>query len=77
MKLKKICKKLSIYPKSPHKCRKTYATILLDHNLDRRLITDVMGHTDILCTELHYHRDRKSGELKKQIISSIPEFRMK
>lgn len=72
---KKICKKLSIYPKSPHKCRKTYAAILLDHNLDRRLITDVMGHTDSLCTELHYHRDRKSGELKKQIISSIPEFK--
>lgn len=71
------CKKLGIYRKSPHKIRKTYGTILLDHNVDNRLIMEQMGHTDIACTENHYHRNRRSIETKSQIISSIPEFRAK
>lgn len=69
------CKKLGIYRKSPHKIRKTYGSILLDHNVDNRLIIEQMGHTDINCTESHYHRNRKDIEQKSQIISSIPEFK--
>ena len=53
------CKKLGIYRKSPHKIRKTYGSILLDYNVDNRLIMEQMGHTDINCTETHYHRNRK------------------
>lgn len=75
--LRTVCNKLGIYPKSPHKIRKTYGTLLLDNNIDRRLITDVMGHTDILCTENHYHRNRRTLEAKQQILSNIPEFRAK
>lgn len=71
------CKKLDIYPKSPHKIRKTYGSILLDNNIDHRLITDIMGHTDILCTENHYHRNRRTLEAKQYILSQIPEFRTK
>lgn len=73
--LRTVCNKLGIYPKSPHKIRKTYGSILLDNNIDHRLITDVMGHTDILCTENHYHRNRKTLEVKQNILSKIPEFR--
>lgn len=73
----KNCKKLGIYRKSPHKIRKTYGTILLDHNVDNRLIMEQMGHTDIACTENHYHRNRRSIDAKSQIISSIPEFQVK
>lgn len=69
------CKKLDIYRKSPHKIRKTYGTILLDHNIDQRLIMEQMGHTDIGCTENHYHRNRRGIEQKSHIISSIPEFK--
>lgn len=74
MRLKRMCKKLNIYHKSPHKIRKTYGSILLDYNIDRRLIIEQMGHTDIACTERHYHRNRRSNERKGEIISSIPEF---
>lgn len=70
----KICNKLDIYRKSPHKARKTYGTILLDSSVDKNLITSVMGHTDILCTENHYHRNRKKIEKKSEILSAIPEF---
>ncbi len=71
------CRKLGIYRKSPHKIRKTYGTILLDHNVDNRMIMEQMGHTDIACTENHYHRNRRSIDAKSQIISSIPEFQAK
>ncbi|KAI4438893.1 Tyrosine recombinase XerC [Schaedlerella arabinosiphila] len=74
MRLKRLCSKLNIYHKSPHKIRKTYGTILLDNHIDNKLIMGQMGHTDILCTENHYHRNRKSVETKSKILSSIPEF---
>ena len=69
-----ICRKLSIYSKSPNKIRKTYASILLDNSIDNRLIISQMGHADISCTENHYHRNRRSIGEKAAIISSIPEF---
>ena len=71
------CVKLGIYKKSPHKIRKTYGSILLDHNVDNRMIMEQMGHTDIACTENHYHRNRKSLDVKSQILSSIPELQAK
>ena len=70
-----INQKLGIVQKSPHKIRKTYGSILLDNKLDNKLITEMMGHTNILCTENHYHRNRKSLDLKTDILSSIPEFK--
>lgn len=71
------CKKLGIYRKSPHKIRKTYGTILLDHKVDNRLIMEQMGHTDIACTENYYHRNRRSIDTKSQILSNLPEFKAK
>ena len=73
----RVCKNLGIVPKSPHKARKTYGTILLDNNIDQRLITELMGHTNISCTENHYHRNRKSMERKSDLISGIPELQAK
>lgn len=74
MRLKRICKKLGIYHKSPHKIRKTYGTILLDNHVDNRLIMGQMGHTDIMCTENHYHRNRRNLDEKTRILNNIPEF---
>lgn len=74
--LERVCKKIGIKPKSPHKIRKTYGSILLDNNVDNNLIRGQMGHTDIGCTENHYHRNRKDNEKKSAIISSIPDFKV-
>lgn len=70
-----ICKKLEICERSPHKVRKTYGSILLDNGVDVKLIEKQMGHTDISCTEAHYHRDRRRLDEKRDILNSIPEFR--
>ncbi len=72
--LERVCTKLGIYKKSPHKIRKTYGSILLDNNIDKSLVKGQMGHADILCTENHYHRNRRSMEKKSAILSAIPEF---
>ena len=37
----------------------------------------MIGHTDILCTEEHYDRNRRNIDKKSEIISSIPEFNAK
>lgn len=60
--------------KSPHKCRKTFATMLLDNGLDCNMIITQMGQTDIATTENYYHRDRKDISRKKEIMNSIPEL---
>ena len=75
--MERLCKKSQIVRKSPHKARKTYASILLDNNIDNKMIIDLMGHTDIQCTEVHYHRSRKSLEKKAEILNNIPEFAAK
>ena len=73
--LKKICDELGIYPKSPHKIRKTYGSILLDNHVDKRTILDQMGHTSLLTTEKSYHRNRKKIDKKLSILNDLPEFR--
>lgn len=69
-----ICRTLDIPVRSPHKLRKTYATILLDNKVDSKMIEKQMGHTDVSTTELHYHRDRKRTQQKRDVINSIAEF---
>ena len=72
--LRRICEKLGIYKKSPHKIRKTYGTILLDNNVDERFVLGQMGHSNVKVTENHYHRNRKSIAKKVEVVSRIPDF---
>lgn len=69
-----ICKKLEIKQKSPHKARKTYASILLDRQVSAVVITGQLGHTDLSTTTGYYYKDRIRKEKKLEIISSIPEL---
>lgn len=69
-----VCNQTGVYKKSPHKIRATYDSILLDANVDRRMVKDQMGHSEIKVSENNYHRNRKSFDKKQQILDSIPEF---
>ena len=73
-KLYRICNELNIKKKSPHKIRKTYASILLDNHIPEKNVIDLMGHTDIRCTKNFYSRNRKSNEKKAEMLDRIPEF---
>ena len=72
--LKNICDNLGIYPKSPHKIRKTYGSILLDNHFDTRMILDQMGHASISTTTQHYHRNLKNFTKKQEMLDALPEF---
>lgn len=75
-KLYRICRTLGIKQKSPHKVRKTYASILLDNQIPEKNVIELMGHTDISCTKEFYSRDRKSSEKKAELLDKIPEFHL-
>ena len=67
--LRRKCISLGITPKSPHKLRKTYATILLDNSTDISTVTTQMGHTDIRTTEQFYYKNRKTLAERKTLVS--------
>lgn len=69
--LKKICKRNYIKPKSLNKIRKTYGTILLDSGIAESVITSQMGHTDIKTTKRYYYVDRHDLYEKIQEIDSV------
>lgn len=54
MKLNRACRTLGITPRSMHKCRKTYATNLINANVPESLIIAQMGHIDIKTTRQYY-----------------------
>ena len=72
--LYRLCDKLGIYRKSPHKIRKTYVSILLDNHVDQRTVIDQVGHSNIAISEKYYHRNRKSIEDKQNIFNQISEL---
>lgn len=63
--LKSICKKLDISPKSLNKIRKTYATTLIDSGVEESLIISQMGHTDIVQQKILLQKQKKSGTKRK------------
>ena len=74
--MRTLCRKLGIVHKSPHKIRKTYGTILMDNAVDTNMIIQQMGHTSIITSEKHYHRNRKSHDRKRMILDQLPDFRL-
>lgn len=73
----RICNKLGIKQKSPHKARKTYGSILLDNNLDAKFIETQMGHTSIQCSETYYHKNRRKLETRQKMVDDMQEFKIK
>lgn len=69
--LKSICKKVGISPKSLNKIRKTYATTLIDSGVEESLIISQMGHTDIGTTKKYYYKNRKNLEQRAKEIDQV------
>ena len=63
-----LCKKIGITPKSLHKCRKTYATRLINARVDESLIRAQMGHVDFSTTRGFYYFNNKDEDEARQMI---------
>lgn len=72
LRLLRVCKKLEIHARSMHKIRKTYATKLINGNVDEKIIMQQMGHTDINCTRNYYYfNDKGIDEATEQIEKAL------
>ncbi len=67
-----LCKKAGIVPKSLHKCRKTYATRLVNAKVDESLIRSQMGHIDFSTTKKYYYfNDKDEDEARKIVMDAL------
>lgn len=70
-KLRKLCHRLDTVAKSPHKCRKTCISILLDcPNINDRTVQRFAGHEDLTTTYKFYNFERKSKKEQAEAINS-------
>ena len=60
----RACDACGIPRKSMHKIRRTYATALIDNNVDDSLIMSQMGHTTITTTRKYYYYANKNDKHK-------------
>lgn len=67
--LLRACDRAEIPRRSTHKLRKTYASALIDSNVNAKLVQGQMGHRDFQTTKKYYDRDRTSDEYKRAEIN--------
>ena len=68
-KLRKLCRRLNTENKSPHKCRKTCISALMDcPNINNRTVQRFAGHSELATTYNYYNFDRKSKEEQAEAI---------
>lgn len=72
----RVCKKAGVVPKSPHKNRATYATMLYESDAQDMDVINLLGHTSIQCTREHYVKSRRSIERVAEVVNMIPEFKV-
>lgn len=72
--LYKVCDELGIKRKSPHKIRKTYATMLVDSGMNEKAVTGLMGHVKIATTNQFYYRNRNSVPEKRNLVTEALSF---
>ncbi len=72
-KLYRICDELGILRRSPHKCRKTYISTLLNKGVDADFVREQAGHKDFQTTLNSYtysttRNEEKLAQLKDALI---------
>lgn len=69
--LYKACEAVGIPKRSTHCIRKTYASKLLDAEVEESIVKTQMGHTDIKTTRDYYYFTTQNQQYKKQQISRV------
>lgn len=71
LEITKLCKDLYIPHRSFHKIRKTYGTKLIDSGVSEKIITNQMGHTEILTTKTYYYFNNKQVSDIKKVLDNV------
>lgn len=72
--LKKACREIGIVPKSTHKLRRSYISLLLSGHADDALVQEQAGHKEISTTQKYYHYDIMPDSDKVDFIEKIVSF---
>lgn len=72
--LRRMCDKAGIPRRGMHVLRKTYATRLLNANVDESVIINQMGHTDITTTKGHYYYNDKAIDNMAESIGKVINY---
>ena len=67
----RVCDILDLPRRSPHDARRTYATMLLNNNVNEMFIVDQLGHTNISTTKNYYYRDMRNVSSKLKIVDNL------
>lgn len=72
--INRACERIGIPRRSMHSLRRTYATRLINANIDDAIITNQMGHTDIETTRRHYYYNDKSFDTMRDLIGKAINY---
>ena len=72
--LYRACENVGIPKRSMHKLRKTFATRLINANVDEAVITNQMGHTDIMTTKDFYYYNDKNIKRMTDMIGDVINY---
>ena len=66
--LKKYCDAAGVDPVTPHDLRRTFATRLIDKNVDLVTVKNLMGHANIATTSLY---DRRGEDTMRRVAGLV------
>ena len=69
--LKNACEKAGVTYHSPHKMRKTYASLLLSSGVSEAIVKEQMRHKNIQTTRAYYYRAVDSEKDRKKVINRV------
>lgn len=72
--LYRACDEIGIPRRGMHVLRKTYATRLLNAQVDEAVVINQMGHTDISTTKNYYYFNDKTAEKMSSMISNVINY---
>lgn len=75
--LEKLCKECDIPFKSMHKFRKTYSSILIANDVEKRIVQSQMRHRSFETTEKHYLFSTRSREYRRNQINKADIINIK
>lgn len=70
----KVCEVVGIPPRSTHKIRKTYGSLLLSNSVDESFVLNQMGHSNISTTQNYYYYDILDDNKKFETINKVINF---
>ena len=72
--LYRACDNLGITRRSMHVLRKTYATRLINSNVEESIIINQMGHTDIATTKQYYYFNDKTFPIIADMVGKVINY---